>query len=347
MTITEIKEKLKTEEYNFLKTNPHLGENICLLTLGGSHAYGLATPTSDLDIRGIATHTPRDIFSNHNFEQVVETTTDTIIYSVTKMINLLSNVNPNTIEILGCHPEDYLYLNEDGKDILEHKDIFLSKRCLGAFAGYAGAQLARLENYVYRESLSQPKREEHIRTSMESAMRAFHEKYAKFDEGAIRLYADKAVNEDMESEIFMDCDLKHYPVRDYKMMWEELNNIVKTYKHLGHRNAKKDDLHLNKHIMHLFRLYLMAIDILEKCEINTYRGADHDYLMAICNGYYMNEDGTIKKELYEELDRLKTRVEEAKKTTKLPDRPNYKEIEDLLVRINKRAVERGMVDGNL
>ena len=34
----KIKQLLKTEEYDFLRTDPHLGNKIILLTLGGSWA---------------------------------------------------------------------------------------------------------------------------------------------------------------------------------------------------------------------------------------------------------------------------------------------------------------------
>ena len=39
--------------------------------------------------------------------------------------------------------------------------------------------------------------------------------------------------------------------------------------------------HLNKHAMHLIRLFMMAIDILEKEEIITYRKDEHELLMKI------------------------------------------------------------------
>ena len=226
------------------------------------------------------------------------------------------------------------------QQILLNKHLFLSKKCIGAFAGYAGAQLSRLENYVCREKLAQPQQEEHIKTSIENAMRHWDEKYAKFENGSIKLFIDKAVNPDMETEMFVDIDLKHYPLRDYKTMWAEMNEIVKTYKNIGARNSKAMEHNkLNKHIMHLFRLYLMCIDILEKEEINTYREKDHDYLMAIRNGYYMNEDGTIKPELYKELDLLKSKMKDLEKTTKLPEKPYYKDAENLLVRLNKMSLD--------
>lgn len=341
MELHEIYNLITTESYDFLRTNEHLGESICLLTLGGSHAYGMNVEESDVDIRGITSLKPENILGTTPFEQFVEEKTDTIIYGLTKMFNLLLNVNPNTIEILGCKPEHYLYLNDIGEEILDNKHLFLSKKCIGAFAGYAGAQLARLENYVCREKLKQPQQEEHILNSITNAMRHWDEKYNKFENGSIKLYIGKAINPDMETEIFADINLKHYPLRDYKSMWNEMNEIVKTYKTIGARNSKAmEHKKLNKHIAHLIRLYLMCIDILEKEEIITYREKDHDYLMSIRNGYYMNEDGTIKPELYKELEGLKGKMRELEKTTKLPDKPYYKDAEQLLIKLNKMSLEK-------
>lgn len=341
MEIKEIKNLIKQPEYDFLKTNEHLGNHICLLTLGGSHAYGTDVEGSDVDIRGIASLKPENILGTTPFEQFVESNTDTTIYGLTKIFQLLLNVNPNTIEILGCKPEHYLFTNEIGNLILLNKHLFLSKKCIGAFAGYAGAQLSRLENYVCREKLAQPQQEEHIKTSIENAMRHWDEKYAKFENGSIKLFIDKAVNPDMETEMFVDVDLKHYPLRDYKTMWAEMNEIVKTYKSIGVRNSKAiEHKKLNKHIMHLFRILLMAHDLISKQEIITYREDDHDFLMSIRNGYFMNSDGTIRKELYEQVEALKAQIDIDIKKTSLPDKPNYKEVEKLLIKLNKMTLDQ-------
>lgn len=97
MTLQEINAKLLTSEYDFLRTDPRLGKNIILLGLGGSHAYGTSTQTSDLDCRGIAMNTPKGILLRQDFEQVENRATDTVIYSFNKMIGLLADCNPNTI----------------------------------------------------------------------------------------------------------------------------------------------------------------------------------------------------------------------------------------------------------
>ena len=145
-----------------------------------------------------------------------------------------------------------------------------------------------------RDALMQSEKEKHILNSVKSAMMSFNDRYESFCEGAIEIYIDKSGKEDLDSEIFIDVNLKKYPLRDYRSLLAEMNEVVKTYGKLNHRNNKKDELHLNKHAMHLMRLYLMAIDLFEKEEIITYREDDLDLLLSIRNGKYMNADGDRK-----------------------------------------------------
>lgn len=123
-----IRKLLEKEEYNFIHTNPRLGQNIILLGLGGSYSYGTNNDNSDLDIRGITMNLKSDLLGLTEFEQYVDDKTDTVIYSFNKMVKLLLECNPNTCEILGMKPEHYLKLSEIGQELLDNKGIFLSKR---------------------------------------------------------------------------------------------------------------------------------------------------------------------------------------------------------------------------
>ena len=265
-------EELKQKpSYSFLDTNEHLKNNIILLTFGGSHAYGTNTPDSDIDIRGCALNKKEEILTNINFENFVNKETDTVIYGFNKLINLLTNTNPNTVEMLGCKPEHYIYLHPIGKELIDHTHMFLSQKAVYSFGGYAGSQLRRLDNKAVR-SASQTEREIHILNSIKNAFYTFPSKYFNFPEDSIRLYIDESHQEKYDTEIFMDVNLKHYPLRDYKGMWSEMNNIVKDYSKIGKRNkhaAEHDKL--GKHMMHLVRLYYMCFDILEKERIIIYR----------------------------------------------------------------------------
>ena len=340
MNIKEIRQKvLYSPEYEFLKTNQHLGTNVILLGLGGSHAYGTNIVTSDLDVRGCTLNSKEEILTNKNFEQFENRDTDTVIYSFNKLIHLLSNCNPNTIEILGLKPEHYIYLSPIGKELLSHKNLFLSKRAINAFGGYATAQLRRLDNKSVR-TVEQSKREKHILNSINNAGFTFNERYFSFPNDSIKLYIDDAVQEDFDTEIFMDINLKHYPLRDYKCMWSEMNNIVKDYSKIGKRNKNAiEHGKLGKHMMHLIRLYLMCIDILERKEIITYREKEHDLLMSIRNEdkeWIVDNQPTEK--FLKMVDWFERRVENLKRQTRLPDNPDYKAINNFVMSVNERVV---------
>lgn len=338
MTLEQIKSAVASSEYEFLRTNPHLGDNIILLGLGGSHAYGTNVETSDLDLRGCALNSKSEILTNENFEQFVNTETDTTIYSFNKIVALLGNVNPNTVELLGLKPEHYLHVSPIGQELLDNKKIFLSKRVIQAFGGYATAQLRRLDNKAVR-SVDQAARERHILNSITNASYSFKEKFFPTSDGSIKLYIDDAVNEEYEKEIFMDVNLSHYPLRDYKGMWSEMQNIVRDYTKLGSRNTKAiEHGKLGKHMMHLVRLYLMAFDLLEKGEIITYREADHDYLMSIRNGAYLDENNQPTPEFFDIVSEYEKRLEYDKQNTDLPDKPDYKAIKEFTASVNERVV---------
>lgn len=324
MTITQITEKLKSPEYDFLKTDPHLGDHIILLGLGGSHAYGTNIETSDLDIRGCAVNRKEEILTNKNFGQRCDKTTDTTIYSLNKLISLLSNCNPNTIELLGLKPEHYLYVSPIGQELLDHQKMFLSKKAVQSFGGYAYSRLRRLDNKAARKT-GQAEREQHILNSIKNASYDFQEKYFSYPKDAVKLYIDKSEREELDSEIFMDVCLSHYPLRDYKGMWSEMNNIVKDYAKIGKRNKNAAEHgKLSKHMMHLVRLYLMGIDLLEKEEIITYREKDHDFLMSIRDGKYLDKNDQPTMEFFGIVDALQKRFETAAENTKLPAQPDYK-----------------------
>lgn len=339
MTIEQIKEMVNGSAYDFLRTNEHLGRKIIFLTLGGSYSYGTNVETSDVDVRGCALNSESDLLGLTSFEQVVNTQTDTTIYAFNKLVSLLLNCNPNTIEMLGCKPEHYFYISDIGREMIANRKMFLSKRAVHSFGGYANQQLRRLENALARDRLSQARREEHILNSMKGAVKSFESRYTILENGSIVLYTDESPREDLDREIFADIQLKKYPVREFNSVINDLTNVIGTYEKLNHRNHKKDDEHLNKHAMHLIRLYLLCLDILEKEDIVTYRGDDLPLLMSIRKGDYQLEDGTYRPEFFEMVSDFEKRLNYAKQNTSLPDNPDMKKVEEFVMSVNRRAID--------
>lgn len=112
------------------------------------------------------------------------------------------------------------------------------------------------------------------------------DRYEVFSKENLNIYIDKSKKEDFESELFIDVNFKHYPLRDFKNIYAEMSNVIKDYDKLNHRNSKKDTNHLNKHAMHLIRLFLMGTELLEGKGINTYREKDREFLLKIRKGEF-------------------------------------------------------------
>ena len=335
----DFKEILNEEEYSFIKTDPHLGKHVILLGLAGSYSYGTNNENSDIDIRGVALNQKSDLIGLSEYEQYVDDNTDTVIYSFNKMITLLLSCNPNTIEPLGLNPEHYLFLNDLGRSLIDNTKLFLSKRAIHSFGAYADAQLRRLQNALARDSYPQAEREQHIFNSVKNTLYSLNSRYNVFENGGLKIYIDDAVNPEYEKEIFVDANLTHYPLRDYKSIWNEMANVVRDYDKIGKRNKKKDDNHLNKHAMHLMRLFMMAIDILEKQEIHTYRTAEHDLLLSIRRGDYQKEDGTFQEEFYEMLSGYEKKLHYAAEHTELPDNPDMDKVQEFVMSVNERVIK--------
>ena len=333
-----MKELLKTSDYDFLRNNPHLGDNIIILAIGGSHAYGTNVEGSDVDIRGIALNSKEEVLLQRDFEQVIDNATDTVVYSFSKIVKLLADGNPNVLEILFQDEDAFLYMNDVGKLLYDNRYLFLSKRCFYTFGGYARQQLRKLDNKTMRE-LPQSGQEVHILNSIKNAEFTFREKCFERPDDSIKLYVDVSEQENMDTEIFMDVHLSHYPLRDYKCMWDEMHNIVKDYSRVGKR-ASNAILHgkVNKHAMHLVRLMLCCIDILRNGDFSTYCGKYLDLLMDIRNGKYMGEDNQLIPQFFEMVNDLEKEMQLAFEESTLPEKPDAEKINALLYRVNEMIV---------
>ena len=125
------------------------------------------------------------------------------------------------------NPEHYLYLNDIGRMLLDNRKLFLSKRAVNSFGGYADAQLRRLQNALARDTFPQSEKEQHIFNSVRNAMHDFNDHYKHFENGSLEIFIDTAVNPELETEIFVNANMAHYPLRDYSSMWNTMVNVVR------------------------------------------------------------------------------------------------------------------------
>lgn len=327
MDIEELKKQFLSSKYDFIRKDPKLNGNILFLTAAGSVAYGTNIDSSDIDIRGVAIEAKQELFGLSSFEQFEDQATDTVVYGLKKFINLCLNSNPNALELLGTHDEHLVGITETGKILRDNASVFLSKRAIKSYGNYAIAQLRRLQNALARDSYPQSEKEKHILNSITSQMEHLQRSYHTFTQDQIKLYIDKSEKEGCDTEIYMDILLSQYPLRDFKNIYSQMINVVKDYDKLNHRNKKKDDIHLNKHAMHLIRLLVNGAEILQGHGIHTYREKEQALLLDIRSGRYSYE------EFFEMFNRYEQAFYDAAKHTELPDEPDYKRAEEMMFKM--------------
>ena len=106
--------------------------------LSGSHGYGLNRPESDYDYRGVFIAPKKYYLGFDSIEQkndgwdeagifpFLDGNTDTVIYELKKVIQLLAAANPNILELLWLN--EYPVLTQVGQYLIKHRQLFLSKK---------------------------------------------------------------------------------------------------------------------------------------------------------------------------------------------------------------------------
>lgn len=109
--------------------------------VSGSQAYGLATPQSDVDIKGVFYLPKESFYTGDYLEQINNATNDVVYYELGKYIELLTKNNPNILEMM-CTPDQHvLYKHPLIEQITP--ELFLSKLAKETFAGYAMTQIKK------------------------------------------------------------------------------------------------------------------------------------------------------------------------------------------------------------
>jgi predicted nucleotidyltransferase len=126
------------------------------LVLHGSHAYGLATPESDEDWRGVY-QLPNDAFLGLDTPQRTWSGyggQDAVAWELGHFVHLLLKGNPNIIEMLWIDPE-HVYLTspviESLRAVRRH---FITRQMGHAYLGWIRSELAHEDNVLTPKRLS-------------------------------------------------------------------------------------------------------------------------------------------------------------------------------------------------
>ena len=312
-----------------------LQSSTIFLCVHGSRAYGLATETSDVDIKGIAVP-PKEYFLGFlkRFEQAESKSPDMTIYDVRKFFQLAADCNPNIIELLWGADEDIIYISEWGGYIRHFRDNFLSKKAKYTFSGYAIAQLKRIK--THRKWLLSPP--DHKPSRGEFGLPETSLIDAGVMGAMVAINAKKSDEETLEyvrQEWGSDVMLVYQRERSYantSRNWQQYENWK------VNRNPARAEIEAKfgydcKHAMHLVRLMRMCREILTTGQVIVKR-PDREELLAIRNGTW-TYDALI--EWAEKQDGEMNGLVEESSLPKSPDRAYL----DILC----RTIVEGMLDG--
>ncbi|GAA0475111.1 nucleotidyltransferase domain-containing protein [Streptomyces sp. NPDC046215] len=110
----------------------------------GSRAFGLATPDSDTDRRGVyVAPTPMFWGFTKPPTHVDGPGEERFSWELERFAELALRANPNVLEVL--HSPLVEHADATGRELLDLRGAFLSRRAHQAFAGYATAQRRKLE----------------------------------------------------------------------------------------------------------------------------------------------------------------------------------------------------------
>jgi uncharacterized protein len=139
-------------------------DNIILEGITGSKAYGLDTPTSDTDIKGIYVVPTENVLTmGYNFEKATKDHTDPdwSYHEVQKFMQLAMECNPTVLEMLFL--EDYTVTSEWGKLLIANRDAFLWDKVAHSYGGYALSQARDLNRRGYYGNGRSNRKEKHTR----------------------------------------------------------------------------------------------------------------------------------------------------------------------------------------
>ena len=110
----------------------------------GSRAYGTATSASDEDVRGIfALPATAFLGLERPPDQLGDERGNTVFYSLRRVLELLTQANPNILELLFM-PEDCVrHTSNEMRALIEDRQMFISRQCADTHAGYAMSQIKK------------------------------------------------------------------------------------------------------------------------------------------------------------------------------------------------------------
>jgi len=345
-------------------------ETLLLNCISGSKAYGLNTPNSDTDLKGVFLLPKKEFYGLNYTEQINNDTNDEVYYELKRFVDLLLKNNPNILELLSSPSDCILYKHPLINNL--KPEIFLSKLCRKTFAEYAISQIKKSKGL--NKKITNPmdktrksfldfcfiihgqgsitlnnwlKQNDYLQQDcglikvphMKDVYSVFHSSQSKNNEFKGILSKENsnevllsAVPKNLQPIAVLNFNKDGYSkyCKDYRDYWEWVE------KRNGNRFENTIENNKNydtKNMMHTFRLLNMSEEIAKENIINV-RRPDREFLLKIRSGDYEYDD------LVKMADEKIFKVNELFIKSDLQDYPNFEICNNLLSKLREELYEK-------
>ncbi len=274
----------------------------------GSQSHGTFVPSSnpnsidDIDLMGVYIGSP-EFYFGFNGKDVYESFIDEydiVCYELKKFVGLLAKNNPNVLSMLWLKDDSILLSTPVWKQLSDNRQLFASKLAYHSFSGYAYAQLKKMTAFNQQEQDRVLKLQDIL---VQNGIQLVDGGRPALPPGATTAQLEAIRQYNQVREKFFSGYMGE----------KRKNNVIK----YGYDT---------KNAAHLIRLLRMAVEFLETGEFIVKR-PDAQELIEIKQGKW-----TLAK-VQEMSDNLFQLTKQAKEMSALPEKPDMKAIESLLVRI--------------
>lgn len=336
---------------------------VILECISGSKAYGLDTPTSDTDIKGVFILPKKMYYGLNYIEQISNETNDIVYYELGRFMELLSYNNPNILELLNTPKNAIIYKHPFLEELKTEKIV--SKLCKNTFGKFAYSQIKKAKGL--KKKIVNPVRKERKSAldfcfvnymhgaipvlkfldikgwkqedcglvnipHMKDVYGLYHSVTASF-KGIVKKEASndvclssipKGLNQ--EALLYFNRDGYSTYCKEYREYWDWVSKRNEERYQNTQSHGKNYDA---KNMMHVFRLLEMACEIGREQKINVKR-PNREFLLSIKSGKYEYE------ELLEMSEKLQEEMEIAFNNSSLPDKPDLSYINAMAYVLRKK-----------
>ncbi|MBN8573652.1 MAG: nucleotidyltransferase domain-containing protein [Candidatus Kapabacteria bacterium] len=335
---------------------------IILECISGSKAYGLDTPSSDTDIKGVFILPKKDYYGLDYIEQINNETNDVVFYELGRFMELLACNNPNILEMLFAPMSSIIYKHPLMESIEPNKII--SKLCKNTFGKFAYSQIKKarglnkkIVNPIIKDRKSvldfcyinykqgaipllkflelKDWKQENCGLINIPHMRDVFGLYYSETENFSGIIRNENSNDVCVSSIpkgleqlallYFNRDGYSTHCKEHKEYWDWVDKRNQERYQDTQSHGKNYDA---KNMMHVFRLLEMACEIGREQKINVKR-PNRDFLLEIKSGKFEYDD------LLKMAENLQLELEQSFENTTLLDTPNIQYINEVAYKIRE------------